>query len=39
LNWGIAAIVYLIVGGLLARLAARDGLAGRRRFGRFGTAV
>lgn len=37
-NWGIAAIVYLIVGGFLARVAARSGFP-RRRFGRVGTAV
>ncbi len=39
-NWGLAAVVYLIVGGFLARLAARSaaGMGGGygRRFGRFG---
>jgi len=35
LNWGLAAVVYAIVGGLLASLVARAGLAGRgRAFGR-----
>lgn len=29
LNWGLAALVYLIVGGFLARLAARSTLRGR----------
>ena len=37
-NWGIAAVVYLIVGGFLARLIARSGFAGRR-YGRVGPAV
>ena len=32
-NWGVAAVVYAIVGGLLASLVARAGLGGRR-FGR-----
>ncbi len=31
LNWGLAAIVYAIVGGLIASLLARAGLAGRGR--------
>ena len=31
LNWGIAAIVYAIVGGLISSLLARAGLAGRDR--------
>lgn len=30
-NWGLAAVVYAIVGGLLARLLASAGLAGRER--------
>jgi hypothetical protein len=30
-NWGLAAVVYAIVGGLLARLLARSALAGRMR--------
>jgi phage tail tape-measure protein len=30
-NWGIAAVVYLIVGGLIARLIALIGIAGLRR--------
>jgi hypothetical protein len=33
LNWGLAALVYLLVGGLLASLAVRS-VAGGRRFGR-----
>ena len=33
LNWGLATLVYLVVGGFLARLAAR-GVPGGRRFGR-----
>ena len=33
-NWGLAAIVYGIVGGLLARLLAGAGLAARDRFAR-----
>jgi hypothetical protein len=32
-NWGLAAIVYSIAGGLLTRLLAGAGIAGRRRFG------
>ena len=31
LNWGIAALVYLIVGGLIARVIALIGIAGLRR--------
>jgi hypothetical protein len=31
LNWGIAALVYLMVGGLIARMIALVGLAGLRR--------
>ena len=31
LNWGIAAFVYLIVGGLIARVIALIGIAGLRR--------
>jgi hypothetical protein len=31
LNWGIAAVVYAIVGGLLARMLARAALAGQVR--------
>jgi hypothetical protein len=31
-NWGLAAIVYGIVGGLVSRLLASAGLAGRERF-------
>ena len=31
-NWGLAAVVYAIVGGLLARLLAGAGLAARDRF-------
>src|SRR4051794_9193068 len=31
LNWGLAAVVYGIVGGLLARLLASAGVAGRER--------
>jgi hypothetical protein len=27
-NWGLAAVVYAIVGGLIARLLARSGVAG-----------
>ena len=38
LNWGLAALVYLLVGGLLANLVVR-GAAGRRRFGRVRTAA
>jgi hypothetical protein len=30
-NWGLAAVVYAIVGGLIARLLARGGAAGRFR--------
>ena len=30
-NWGLAAIVYAIVGGLISSLLARAGLAGRER--------
>ena len=30
-NWGIAAVVYAIVGGLIARLAASAGLAAHER--------
>jgi hypothetical protein len=33
-NWGVAAVVYAIVGSLLASLVAKAGLAGRGRFGR-----
>jgi len=36
-NWGIAALVYAIVGGLIASVLARASLAGRRRRG--GAAV
>jgi hypothetical protein len=32
-NWGLAAIVYAIVGGVIASLLARAGLAGRERMG------
>jgi hypothetical protein len=31
-NWGLAAVVYGIVGGLIARLLAGAGLAARERF-------
>jgi len=31
LNWGLAAVVYAIVGTLIARLLARSALAGRMR--------
>jgi hypothetical protein len=31
-NWGLAAVVYGIVGGLIARLLAAAGLAARERF-------
>jgi hypothetical protein len=31
LNWGLAAVVYAVVGGLLSRLLAGAGLAGRGR--------
>ena len=30
-NWGLAAVVYAIVGGLVARLLARSGRGGRLR--------
>jgi hypothetical protein len=30
-NWGIAALVYLIIGGLIARVIAMIGIAGLRR--------
>ena len=30
-NWGLAAVVYAIVGGLISSLLARAGLAGRER--------
>jgi hypothetical protein len=30
-NWGLAAVVYAIVGGLVARLLARSALAGRMK--------
>jgi uncharacterized membrane protein YfcA len=30
-NWGLAAVVYAIVGGLLARLLARSAMAGRMK--------
>ena len=30
-NWGLAALVYLIVGSLIARLLARSAMAGRIR--------
>ena len=30
-NWGLAAVVYAIVGGLIARLLARSALAGRMK--------
>jgi hypothetical protein len=33
-NWGLAAIVYGIAGGLVARLLAGAGIAGRARFAR-----
>jgi hypothetical protein len=33
-NWGLAAVVYSIAGGLLARLLAGVALAGRDRFAR-----
>jgi hypothetical protein len=33
LNWGLAALVYAIVGGLLARFVARGSAAGFRRRG------
>jgi hypothetical protein len=33
LNWGLAAVVYAVVGGLLARLVARGTAAGFRRRG------
>jgi hypothetical protein len=29
-NWGLAAVVYSLVGGLLAQLLARSAIAGRR---------
>lgn len=35
-NWGLAAVVYGIVGGLLARLLAGAAVAGSSRFGRRG---
>jgi len=31
LNWGIAALVYLVIGGLIARVVALIGIAGLRR--------
>ena len=31
-NWGLAAVVYAIVGGVIARLLAGAGLAARERF-------
>jgi len=30
-NWGIAALVYLMIGGLIARVIAQIGIAGLRR--------
>jgi hypothetical protein len=30
-NWGLAAVVYAIVGGLIARLLARSAMAGRMK--------
>ena len=30
-NWGIAALVYLVIGGLIARVIAQIGIAGLRR--------
>ncbi len=33
-NWGLAAVVYSFVGGLLVRLLAGTGIAGRQRFAR-----
>jgi len=39
LNWGLAALVYLIVGGLLARLAARASLRARGYGGRMHPAA
>ena len=36
-NWGLAAVVYAIVGGLISRLLVGASVAGRRRVGR--TAV
>jgi hypothetical protein len=35
-NWGLAALVYSIAGGLASRLLAAAGLAGRERFARRG---
>ncbi len=39
-NWGLAAVVYAVVGGLIARLLAGAGMAGRSRMAarRRGTA-
>jgi hypothetical protein len=31
-NWGLAAVVYSVVGGLISRLLAGAGLAGRERW-------
>jgi hypothetical protein len=39
LNWGLAAIVYSFAGGLLVRLLAGAGIAGRQRFARRGRAA
>lgn len=38
LNWGLAAVVYAVVGGFLANLVARSGAWGRR-IGRVGSAA
>jgi hypothetical protein len=38
-NWGLAAVVYSIVGGLLARLLAGAGLAARERMAARGGPV
>lgn len=34
-NWGLAALVYAIVGGVISRLLAAAGMGTRRRFRRF----
>jgi hypothetical protein len=38
-NWGLAAVVYGIVGGLLSRMLAGAGLAARERFAHRGRPV
>ena len=38
LNWGLAALVYSVVGGFIASFAARGALAASERRGRFGRA-